>query len=740
VPTVSAIMPAYNAERYLGAAVESVLRQPFRDLELLIVDDGSSDRTAEIARGFAARDARVHLLEQPNAGPGPARNAALRAARGRLIAFLDSDDEWDETFLSEHVAILDARPDVDVLIGNARNRGGPRHGEPARPVDDSGQPITLATMLGDERALFIMTVFRRAVTDAIGGFDEALFTNEEYEMWIRASLAGFTFARHPKPLGWYTCRPDSLSSSDTRMLAGILRVFAKTRPALPAESPERAILEQQVARFEMELLAAEARDSLMSGDARRAATHLAALHARRGGWRLRVSAGVATLAPWLALAAFRVRQTTRRTPDQERLRPAPGAPGRTGPGRHPGTDQGAHRAGPLGPAVRSAITIARRLDQLLGHLSGPRRVIVDVRNPMHAAVLEPITAALERDPRIAVYYTAERPAVLANVFAVKRRDRIVTHRQAAWRRWDLYLSADPWTRPALRRCARYANVFHGVAGKYDLDNPSHLPIDFHQFDRVLFINRDRLERYVSSGLVSRDRAVLAGFPKVDRLVNGEYDAAAIRRALGLDATRPTALYAPTWSPASSLSVAGEDIITTLADAGWNVIVKLHSLSLDAQTPKFSGGVDWRARMAAIERPGRIVHVEDPDASPLLAASDLMVTDHSTIGFEFFLLDRPLIVFDVPGLIETARINPERVRQLRRAARVVGSVGELKAAADDAREHPHALSVERQRTASAMFHAPGGATDRAVAAAYDLLALAREPQWRAAASCDRSVSV
>jgi CDP-glycerol glycerophosphotransferase (TagB/SpsB family) len=117
----------------------------------------------------------------------------------------------------------------------------------------------------------------------------------------------------------------------------------------------------------------------------------------------------------------------------------------------------------------------------------------------------------------------------------------------------------------------------------------------------------------------------------------------------------------------------------------------------------------------------------------------MVTDHSTIGFEFFLLDRPLIVFDVPKLIETARINPERVRELRSAARVVGSVDELTEAARDARERPHALSVERQRVAAAMFHAPGGATDRAVAAAYDLLALAKEPQWRAAESCDRSVS-
>jgi CDP-glycerol glycerophosphotransferase (TagB/SpsB family) len=144
-------------------------------------------------------------------------------------------------------------------------------------------------------------------------------------------------------------------------------------------------------------------------------------------------------------------------------------------------------------------------------------------------------------------------------------------------------------------------------------------------------------------------------------------------------------------------------------------------------------------MAALERPGWIVHVEDADASPLLAASDLMVTDHSTIGFEFCLLDRPLIIFHAPELIRTARINPERVRQLRGAAHVVSTVQGLVDAAGNARTRPHELSAERRRLASAMFHAPGGATDRAVAVAYDLLALAQAPQWKAAESCDRSVS-
>jgi glycosyltransferase involved in cell wall biosynthesis len=264
MPLVSVIMPAYDAERYLSRAVESVLRQTLSDLELLIVDDGSADGTVALALAFAERDPRVRVLTQQNAGPGPARNLAFGAAGGHFFAFLDSDDEWDETFLEENVGVLLTRPDVDIVVGNARNRGGLRDGQPCRPLRRDGQLITLGEILADETSLFIMAVFRRAVIDAIGGFDPAMFTNEEYEMWIRAALAGFSFARHTRPLGWYACRPDSLSSSDTRMLRGILRVLAKTRPALAPGSPERAILDAQAARFERELAAAERKARLLS--------------------------------------------------------------------------------------------------------------------------------------------------------------------------------------------------------------------------------------------------------------------------------------------------------------------------------------------------------------------------------------------------------------------------------------------------------------------------------------------
>jgi glycosyltransferase involved in cell wall biosynthesis len=305
---VSVIMPAYNAASYLHRAVESVLSQEFADLELLVIDDGSTDSTAAVAEEYAHRDPRVRVLTQANAGPGPARNTAFGAARGEYFAFLDSDDEWHPAFLREQVAVLERRHDIDVVIGNAWNRGGSRDGRPARPVRGAGQVITLAEILADEQVLFIMAVFRRAAVETVGGFDPTIFTNEEYEMWIRAALAGFRFTRNPTPLAWYSSRPDSLSASDTRMLSGILRVLAKTRPMLAARSAELTILDRQVARFEAELAAAEAKASLSRGDGRAAAKHLATLHAHRGGWLLGIAAQLARRLPSAVTAAYRVRE------------------------------------------------------------------------------------------------------------------------------------------------------------------------------------------------------------------------------------------------------------------------------------------------------------------------------------------------------------------------------------------------------------------------------------------------
>jgi CDP-glycerol glycerophosphotransferase len=265
------------------------------------------------------------------------------------------------------------------------------------------------------------------------------------------------------------------------------------------------------------------------------------------------------------------------------------------------------------------------------------------------------------------------------------------------------------------------NFFHGVAGKYNLDDPSHLPINFELYDKVAFVNADRMRRYLDNGVISRRAAVLVGFPKIDPLVNGRYDGAAVRDRLGLEMHRRTAIYAPTWSPASSLNVAGDEIVASLVGAGWNVIIKPHDLSFDPD-PKYSGGIDWRKRLRQVETPGRVAMTDEADASPLLAASDLMVTDHSSIGFEFLLLNRPVVVFDAPDLARVARINPERIAALRSAARVVSDPRSVGTVANEEMAHPDRLTAAREAVARPLFHEPGTATERALTVVYELLEL------------------
>jgi hypothetical protein len=364
-----------------------------------------------------------------------------------------------------------------------------------------------------------------------------------------------------------------------------------------------------------------------------------------------------------------------------------------------------------------------RVDTLLARVSGRRRVLVDARTPMNFGVLAPVFERLQRDPRIEVLFSSERPAdVVAAAAGSGVRSRVHPRKAMEWRRLDLCLSADPWNPITLRRCRRRAIFFHGMAGKYDLDAPGNLPIGFDQYDRVAFVNADRMRRYLETGIVGRSAAMLIGYPKVDALVNGRYDAAAIHARLQLEMHRPTAIYAPTWSPASSLHLAGEEIVKGLVDAGFNVIVKLHDRSLDPTEPKYSGGVDWRARFKRIHVPGRVAFVETADASPLLAASDLMVTDHSSIGFEFCLLDRPLVVFDAPDLARVARINPDKIALLRSAARVVRRAEDAAPAALEEMRDRARLAAARRAVVREMFYEPGSATERALAMCYELLEL------------------
>ena len=374
----------------------------------------------------------------------------------------------------------------------------------------------------------------------------------------------------------------------------------------------------------------------------------------------------------------------------------------------------------MSSAVKAA---TRAADHWLGRIRGRRRVLVEARTPVYLAVLGPLIDAFAADPRVDLYVTGGDSPAVRDTLAVSRRPgvRWIDREAALWMRFDLLVNADPWGTVSLRRCRDRINFFHGVAGKYDLDCPAGMPAGFDTYSAIGFANADRMQRYLAAGIVSPRQAVLVGYPKLDALVNGAYDVTAVRESLNLPLGRPTVLFAPTWSVASALHIAGEAIVEQLLDAGCTVIVKLHDRSLQT-SERFTGGIDWRERLSRFSTRRGFAHAIGADASPYLAAADMMVTDHSSVGFEYLVLDRPLIVFDAPDLAAVARINPEKIALLRSAATVVRTPAELVEAARDAIVAPGALSEARRRVANDIFYRAGSATERALALCYSVMDL------------------
>lgn len=280
-PAVSVIMPAYNAAAYITEAIESALNQTHRDLELIVVDDGSTDETPSIVAGWAERDPRVIVITQTNHGISAARNAALAASRGRFLALLDSDDAWDPAFLQTQLGVFDRLPDVGVVTGNALHCGGPHDGQAMWSSVNGLRTLHLDDLLSHETSVCIMTVFRRELLEEIGGFDVRLRCNEDYQFWLRVALAGHTIVQTPQPLGRYRRRPDSVSADPGLMLDGIIRVLGSMRALCEGRAGTLAIIDRQVMRFQRERWLLEGKLALIDGRFGRAGEAFAA--ARRLG-------------------------------------------------------------------------------------------------------------------------------------------------------------------------------------------------------------------------------------------------------------------------------------------------------------------------------------------------------------------------------------------------------------------------------------------------------------------------
>ncbi len=198
--TVSVIMPCYNSAGTIRDSIASVQAQTHGNWELIVVDDGSEDLSSDIVHDM--RDSRIMLIKQNNGGPANARNRGLAASKGQFIAFLDSDDTWEPTFLERMLDALDPQESAVLAYCGWQNLGldGGR-GRPFIPPDYEPLDRT-ETFLAGCRWPIHAVLIRKSTIDQTGGFDETLYTSEDYELWLRVVLQG-KLVLVPEVLAYY---------------------------------------------------------------------------------------------------------------------------------------------------------------------------------------------------------------------------------------------------------------------------------------------------------------------------------------------------------------------------------------------------------------------------------------------------------------------------------------------------------------------------------------------------------
>lgn len=227
MPTVSVIIPAYNVAPFIAETLDSLFAQTYQDFEAILINDGSTDDTE--ARIAPYRD-RLVYIRQENKGVMAARNAGLKAARGRYVALLDGDDVLLPSFLEVLVGMLEADQTLSVVYPNARYFGWPKHdGKLHQDVFPVAEPVSFDRVLRRECYIFGLLVFRREVIEAVGNYDESLAGQgaEDFELWLRMLRHGHRFKFTREVLALYRWRQDSLSNTGVKILSCVVSVYEK---------------------------------------------------------------------------------------------------------------------------------------------------------------------------------------------------------------------------------------------------------------------------------------------------------------------------------------------------------------------------------------------------------------------------------------------------------------------------------------------------------------------------------
>ncbi|HEX3249075.1 MAG TPA: glycosyltransferase family A protein [Pyrinomonadaceae bacterium] len=288
-PLISIVIPAYNVSSYIGDALRSVFVQDFKNYEVIVVNDGSTD-TPELEKVLEPYREKIVYINQENRGISAARNAALQVARGELIALLDSDDIWMEGKLSEQLTFM--KQGFDMVYSDAVLIGDFPWPEGTTFMDrsPSNGPVTLHSLLDLQVTVVVSTVvMRKDLVVQVGGFDEGdRNIVEDFDLWLRLAHAGARIGYQRKVLAKYRYRSDSVSASRIKLHQAALRVLNKTRSSMSLSPVEKEALDRTQQRLESILMLERGKDLIVNGELAEARAIFSKARQTNSSWKIPV--------------------------------------------------------------------------------------------------------------------------------------------------------------------------------------------------------------------------------------------------------------------------------------------------------------------------------------------------------------------------------------------------------------------------------------------------------------------
>jgi glycosyltransferase involved in cell wall biosynthesis len=241
MPRVSVVIPAYNAQRFVAETIAAVKAQSYQDLEIIVVDDGSTDQTASIAESFEG----VRCIRKPNGGVSSARNRGVAEARGELLAFVDSDDVWHPDKLRHQVALMDLHPELVLGITASSSDRSLMEAVPRLPegqlpnhrIIEQFEEVFLNPYLGMSGV-----IVRKAAFDVVNGFDQTLPFAEDVDFYLRLLFKRSAVVRIQDCVVYVRLVEGSLSSDGAIGYAKLMEVYRRFLSREPQWGREQAPL------------------------------------------------------------------------------------------------------------------------------------------------------------------------------------------------------------------------------------------------------------------------------------------------------------------------------------------------------------------------------------------------------------------------------------------------------------------------------------------------------------------